>query len=84
MAEDKFAPKAEDTAEAIHKLHTDLIKSQQEENKKAREHANKKVEPAKPEEPKAKEANPTQPPAVQSPQNPEAPQNKPVEQDKPQ
>lgn len=79
MAEDKFAPKPDDNAETVHKLHKDLIKSQQEENKKARENGHKHIEPAKPEDPKAKEANPTQPPAVQAPQNPEAPQNQPVE-----
>lgn len=78
MADDKYAPKPTDGVDVIHRLHRELIKSQQVENRKARDEARKKPVPARTDALDADKAQPTQPPAVASPQNPDAPQNKPI------
>jgi hypothetical protein len=77
MAEDKYAPKAEDGVDKVHALHRSLIKEQQDANKAARDKAAKKVVHADPQNPEAAKVNPTQPPASEAPQNAEAPVHQP-------
>lgn len=78
MAEDKYAPKAEDGVKEIHAKHTWLIKDQQAANKKAREESNRPKVVQAHEGKDAKEAQPTQPPTSESPSNPSAPQLQPL------